>query len=56
MKMNNNTIIKQEEETSYAIGQKWINTDTHVDCWITGLDDMTVGLDDKKGQLIRLSI
>jgi hypothetical protein len=51
MKMNNNTIIKQEEENSYAIGQKWINTDTRVEIWITRIDDMTVTLDDKKGKL-----
>jgi len=49
--MNNNTTIYQEGEISYAVGQRWINTDTHVECWITGIDGMTVSLDDKKGKL-----
>jgi len=49
--MNNITIINQEGENSYAVGEKWINTDTNIEGWITGIDDMTVSLDDKKGKL-----
>jgi hypothetical protein len=43
--------IKSEEETSFVIGQKWINTDTQVEGCITGIGNMTVSLDDGKGKL-----
>lgn len=43
--------ITPQTEIHYAVGQKWINTETHVEFWITDISDTLVSLDDRKRKL-----
>jgi hypothetical protein len=38
-------------DIGYAVGQKWLNTESGIEVYITDIDETIVSLDDKRGRL-----
>lgn len=46
-----NHLQSKDEQTIPSVGQKWVNTESRVDFWITNIDKTLISLDDRKKKL-----